>query len=169
VHLGALATEAELQQLNARGELRQYRWLLFSTHGYVSPTQPALSAIVLGLRDRAPGTDGYVTAAEWPGYDLRSDLVVLSACDTGVGPVLAGEGVMGLPFALQVAGNVSTILTLWPVDDRATAGFVSRLFARLKGGDTPTHALAETKREFARGKRWAHPSFWAPFILVGAG
>ena len=169
--LGAQATEYNLQRLNALGELAKYRYLLFSTHGYVSHVAPALSSIVLGLVNRAPGTDGYVTAAEWPDYDLRSDLLVLSACDTGLGQRITGEGVMGLPYALFVAGNVNTILTLWPVDDDATAAFVKSLFARLKAGAQPAAALAETKREFLLHpvKRYSDPSVWAPFILVGPG
>ncbi len=66
----------------SRGELKNYRYLLLSAHGYLSAEQPALSSIVLGLKARTPEADGYVTAAEWPGYDLRSELAVLSACDT---------------------------------------------------------------------------------------
>lgn len=169
LRLGDDATESQLQALQLSGELASYRYLLFSTHGFVSPMQPSLSAIVLGQRDPAPGTDGQVTAAEWPGYDLRSDLVVLSGCDTGVGKVVAGEGVMGLPFALFVAGNVNTILTLWPVDDGASARFVEALFRRIAQGQRPAAALAATKREFAADRRYGHPRFWAPFILVGPG
>jgi CHAT domain-containing protein len=89
---------------------------------------------VLGLQQRTPEADGYVTAAEWPAYDLRSELAVLSACDSGVGKVVSGEGVMGLPFAMFVAGNVNTLLSLWPVDDRATAEFVTAFFEPLKAG-----------------------------------
>ncbi len=169
VHLGEQATEARLQSLNAQGQLRQYRYLLLSAHGYLSPDEPALSSIVLGLQQRTPEADGYVTAAEWPGYDLRSELTVLSACDSGIGKVVGGEGVMGLPFALFVAGNVNTVLSLWPVDDRATAEFVAAFFTRVRAGANATQALAATKREFAGHRRWSHPSYWAPFILVGAG
>lgn len=169
IALGVEATESRLQALDRLGELRRYRYLLFSAHGYVSPTRPDLSAVVLGLRHREPDTDGYVTAVEWTGYDLRSDLIVVSACDTATGPVLTGEGVMGLPFGLLVAGNVNTLLTLWPVEDRATAHFVTRLFGRLADGATPARALAETRREMMREPRWAHPRFWAPFVLIGPG
>lgn len=169
LRLGDDATEAQLQALQLSGDLASFRYLLFSTHGFVSPSQPALSAIVLGQQDPAPGTDGQVTAAEWPGYDLRSDLVVLSGCDTGVGKVVAGEGVMGLPFALFVAGNVNTILTLWPVDDGASARFVEALFRRIAQGQRPAAALAATKREFAADRRYGHPRFWAPFVLIGPG
>ncbi len=169
VYLGEQATEQQLQALNARGELKNYRYLLLSAHGYLSAEQPALSSIVLGLKARTPEADGYVTAAEWPGYDLRSELAVLSACDSGVGKVVSGEGVMGLPFAMFVAGNVNTILSLWPVDDKATAEFVTRLFEHLQAGQGAAQALAATKREFARHRRYGHPAYWAPFVLVGAG
>ncbi|OAD23485.1 hypothetical protein THIOM_000682 [Candidatus Thiomargarita nelsonii] len=70
----------------------------------LSPQVPALSSIVLGQLNNPEGIDGYVTAGEWPGYDLKSDLMVLSACETGVGEVISGEGVMGLPYAFYVAG-----------------------------------------------------------------
>ena len=85
------ATEAKLQELNRSGELAKYKYLLFSAHGYLSTEEPALSALVLGQVNKAPGTDGYVTASEWPAYDLKSDLIVLSACDTGVGKVVQGK------------------------------------------------------------------------------
>ena len=169
VYLGPQATEHQLQKLNQSGELRNYRYLLFSVHGYLSPDSPSLSSLVLGLVNKEPGTDGYVTASEWPGYDLRSDLAVLSACDSGLGKVVSGEGVMGLPFAMFVAGNVNTLMTLWPVDDEATAEFVSKLFGHLKAGATPAQGLAQTKREFLNHKQFSDPRFWAPFILVGPG
>lgn len=169
VHSGEQATEQHLQSLNARGQLKNYRYILMSVHGFLSADKPALSAIVLGLRTRTEEADGYVTASEWPGYDLRSDLMVLSACDTGVGQIVTGEGVLGLPYALLVAGNVNTILTLWPIDDFATTEFVTSLFTRLKAGRSAAQALAETKREFIHHKKYSHPRFWAPFILVGSG
>lgn len=169
VHLGEQASEQQLQQLNTQGELRNYRYLLFSAHGWLSPEQPALSSIVLSLARPSPEADGYVTASEWAGYDLRSDLAVLSACNTGVGRVVSGEGVMGLPFAMFVAGNVNTILTLWQVADDATSEFVTALFSRLRDGRTAVEALAATKRDFARHPRFSHPRYWAPFILIGAG
>ena len=172
IHLGAQATEHQLRSLNAKGELARYRYLLFSAHGYLSEAEPALSSLVLGLVDRAPGTDGYVTAAEWPGYDLRSDVAVLSACDTGLGRISSGDGVMGLPFALFVAGNVNTVLSLWPVEDEATVEFMKALFTRLKAGVPPARALGETKRAFITNppqKRFSAPNVWAPFILIGPG
>lgn len=169
VHLGAQATEQRLIELQASGQLRDFRYLLISAHGFVSQDQPALSSVVLGLRRKTPLADGYVTASEWLNYDLRSDLMVLSACDTALGQVVGGEGVMGLPYALFVAGNVNTLLTLWPVVDAATTEFVTAFFAHLRRGASASDALARTKREFARHPKYAHPRHWAPFVLIGAG
>ena len=76
---------------------------------------------------------------------------------------------MGLPFALFVAGNVNTVLSLWPVFDEVTPIFMQRFFARLKVGKSASQALTETKREMAADPKTAHPSNWAAFILVGAG
>jgi CHAT domain-containing protein len=155
-----------MQELNRGGKLTDYRYLLFSAHGYLA-TNPTLTSLVLSQNQRTPEADGYITAAEWPGYDIRSDLTVFSACDTGVGKTLPGEGVMGLPYALFVAGNKNTLLTLWPVDDAATAEFMSRFFKRLAGGSSQTAALTATKREFSIHPTWSAPGFWAAFVLYG--
>ena len=167
VIVGQKASESELQRLNKTKELAKYRYLLFSTHGYVSPEEPALSAIVLSQTDTTPVADGYVTASEWPSYDLRSDLIVLSACDTGSGKIMQGEGVLGLPYALYVAGNKNLLLTLWPIADDATQEFMLEFFTRLQSGDSASGALSAVKRKFAQSARYAHPSYWAPFVLYG--
>ena len=76
---------------------------------------------------------------------------------------------MGLPFALYVAGNTNTVLSLWPVIDESTAQFMTTFFARLKQGEPPVLALANTKRAFLRGKAtgYVQPLYWAPFVLYG--
>ncbi|MFY9642278.1 MAG: CHAT domain-containing tetratricopeptide repeat protein [Rhodomicrobium sp.] len=161
------ATEAKLRELNRSHALTGFRYLLFSAHGFLSMEEPALSALVLGQVNKAAGTDGYITAAKWPGYELDSDLVVLSACETGLGKIVQGEGVMGLPYALYVAGNRNTLLSLWPVVDDSTAEFMTAFFTKLKAGMTQSAAISETKREFIAGSRFQAPVYWAPFVLYG--
>jgi CHAT domain-containing protein len=162
------ATEAQLQTLNQQGELANYRYLVFSAHGYLSPQVSALSSIVLGQLNNPPGIDGYVTAGEWPSYDLKSDLMVLSACETGRGEVVGGEGVMGLPYAFYVAGNKNTLLTLWRISDKVTTEFVTRFFKKLKDGMEQLEALTATKREFIKkGGDTSSPAYWAAFVLYG--
>ena len=107
------------------------------------------------LRLRNGIESGYVTASEWTRYDLQSDLIVLSACETGVGRIVQGEGVTGLPFALYVAGNRNTLLSLWPVVDESTAEFMGEFFRRLRAGesslidgsDLPVHLLEGLDRD----------------------
>jgi tetratricopeptide (TPR) repeat protein len=168
IYKQAQATEAKLQTLNQQGLLAQHRYLVFSAHGYLSDDVPALSSIVLGQVNNSKGIDGYVTAGEWPGYDLKSDLMVLSACETGLGEVVGGEGVMGLPYAFYVAGNKNTILTLWSISDKVTAEFITSFFRKLKAGRGQVEALTATKREFLnKGKPYNNPKYWAAFVLYG--
>jgi hypothetical protein len=162
-HLGMEASEGKLLQLNAAGKLKDYRYLLFSAHGYLAQN-PELSSLVLSQQGNPPEIDGYVTAGEWPLYDMKSDLTVLSACDTGVGRTQAGESVMGLPYALFVAGNKNTLLSLWPVDDEATAEFMRRFFTKIKAGISQPDALRQTKQEFMK-----HLTETIPCRIQGSG
>ena len=164
---GRSASEPTLQQMERNHDLRRFRYIHVATHGYLSPSLPALSAIVLSPTDVGPGADGYLTAAELPAYHFDSNLIVLSACESGRGTELAGEGIMGLPYALFVAGNRSAMLTLWKVVDDTAARFVGTLFQSIAAGATPAAALAHTKREFLRDPALAHPSHWAGFVLYG--
>ena len=165
---GGQATEAALAKLEASGELERFRYIHVASHAFLSPRGSSLSGVVLAKNPADAANDGIVTAAEWPVYRLRSDLVVLSACDTGRGTVLAGEGVMGLPYALLLAGARDVLLTLWPVSDAATADFMPRFYARLRKGMQPPKALREAKLEFARNRGpHASPVNWAAFVLHG--
>lgn len=165
---GSQATEGALAKLEASGELERFRYIHIASHAFLSPRGSSLSGVVLAKDASDATNDGIVTAAEWPVYRLRSDLVVLSACDTGRGTVLAGEGVMGLPYALLMAGTRDVLLTLWPVSDAAAADFMPRFYARLRKGVPPPRALRETKLDLARG-RGPHsaPAHWAAFVLHG--
>ena len=117
-----------------------------------------------------PNDDGYLTAAEAVTLNLKgTELVVLSACSTGQGEVRTGEGVYGLQRSLTVAGARSTLLSLWKVDDAATAAFMTSFYKRLKAGEARSDALAAVQKEFREGPipAWQHPYYWAAWQLVG--
>jgi len=123
-----------------------------------------------------PNDDGYLTASEAAKLQLEgTELVVLSACATGQGDIRSGEGVYGLQRALTVAGARSTLLSLWKVDDAATAEFMTRFYKRLKTGEGRSDALAATQKEFRDGQVrdpqsklvWSSPYYWAAWQLVG--
>lgn len=126
--------------------------------------------------DADPNDDGYLTASEATKLQLEgTELVVLSACSTGQGDIRSGEGVYGLQRALTVAGARSTILSLWKVDDAATAEFMTRFYERLKAGEARSDALAATQKEFRDGQvrdprsklLWDRHYYWAAWQLVG--
>lgn len=163
------ATEKNLRKLNASGELLTYKYLLFSAHGKFVPAKPEDSSIILSQGFNDADTDDRVTVGEWMGYDLRSDLIYLSACESGRGDYQAGEGIIGIPYALTVAGNKDTVMSLWKVKNDATAEFTSTFFEKLRDGKTESAALNETKREFLRKSDliYRDPSVWAAFLLYG--
>ena len=120
------------------------------------------------------GNDGILTGLEVTSIDLRgTDLVVLSACESGLGEVSAGEGVAGLRQSFQLAGAKSVVATLWSVTDDTTADIMSEFFGQLANGHRAAEALRlaqlSVKKELAdaRGEDFAHPMFWAPFVISG--
>ena len=98
---------------------------------------------------------------------LNADLTVLSACDTGSGRYVTGEGVLGMGRAFLVAGSRSVLVSLWPVETFATEEFMVEFYRQIRSGVSKSSARRAAALTI-RAKR-PHPGFWAPFILVGGG
>jgi len=171
---GTQASERTLRRLNRGGELRDYRILHFATHGVVVSNRPNLSSLVLAraaASDTISTRDGYLTRKEIAELDLRADLAVLSACQTGLGPYIDGEGVVGLSDAFLRAGANATLVSQWSVQDESTRQFMMGVYQRAKApGMSFARAVTETKRAFLRGEygeRNRDPIRWAPFVYYG--
>lgn len=162
------ASAANLKALSATGRLGQARYLVFSAHAIADLVDPELSSVVLAQPAGAPPRDAYVTAADLATLRLGSELVFFSACETGYGQVVSGEGVLGLSAGALTAGARATVHTLWNVVDAASAEFTARFFAAVHAGASPEAALASTKRGFLREPQHASPAFWAAYVLVKA-
>jgi len=80
---------------------------------------------------------------------------------------MSGEGILGLPYALYIAGNKNTLMTLWIIDDESTALFMKSFFNKVKQGLGHIDALTQTKREFIKSQKYHHPLYWAAFVLYG--
>ncbi len=164
VYEGAEATE---ERVTADPEVAAAARLHFAVHGVICETRPERSGLVLALHDE-PVDDGVLSTREIFGLNLTADLVVLSACDTGVGKIVWGEGVVGLSRAFFYAGAPSLVVSLWPVSDRSTAGLMASFYRRLDEGEDKAEALRHAKLELlAPNGRSAAPFYWAPFVLIG--
>ncbi|MGH9721633.1 MAG: CHAT domain-containing tetratricopeptide repeat protein [Bryobacteraceae bacterium] len=164
VYLGPEAQESSLKTET----LDKYSYVHFAAHGYFDEERPSRSGIVL-----SPGSesaeDGVLQGPEIMRLRLNADLVTLSACQTGLGTLLAGEGVMGLARAFFYAGAQSLVVSLWNVNDAATSELMKRFYGNLKGGMNRDEALRKAKIAIMKtpSSPWRHPYYWAPFVFVG--
>jgi len=162
---GPSATRKNLFDLNASGRLGRSRMVLLSAHGYLDDKNPALSALVLGRPEGGSESDRYIRARELALFDMPTELVVVSSCESGSGRVASGEGILGLPYALFAAGALDSVVTRWKVyDDPVTATLVSEFLTAVDSGKAPDEALTEIKRKLKQANSEAH---WAAFVLVG--
>jgi CHAT domain-containing protein len=156
---GAEATETRVKEL-----LPKARRIHIATHGKVNGQMPLQSFVVLGRDDR---NDGMLSAAELADLDLRAEMIVLSACETGLGQWRGGEGVVGLTWAAASAGVPTSLLSQWQVDDRSTRELMSSFYQGLEGKQSKADALRAAQLQLMKDKARAHPYFWSPFVLMG--
>jgi CHAT domain-containing protein len=150
-------------------ELATYRILHFATHGIINSERPELSGIVLSLFDsEGRSQDGFVRLHEIYNLRLAADLVVLSACSTGLGKDVRGEGMIGLTKGFMSAGASGVIASLWKVDDDATAELMKNFYEGMfQKGLRPATALREAQLAMSKQKRWQSPYYWAGFVIQG--
>jgi len=162
-YLGAAASVAQVREQ----DLRDYRYLHFAVHGFVDENDPARSGLVLSAGRPAPGS-GILRMEDIALLRTNADLVTLSACRTGIGRLLLGEGLMALSRAFFYAGAHTVIATLWDVNDLSTARLMQGLYEQLNAGLGPEDALRQAKLRMLHGNRdlWRDPHFWAPFIVL---
>ncbi|MFQ5964339.1 MAG: CHAT domain-containing protein [Candidatus Scalinduaceae bacterium] len=185
------ASEAEVKDTSLSG----YRYVHFATHGILGNEIPYIlePALVMNLVHNKD-EDGYLTMSEIMGLELSADMVTLSACKTGLGEEIRGEGVVGLTRAFMYAGSPSVLVSLWSVMSKSTTDFMTSVYKYLEEGKDKAKAVKLArmdirKRQYSLGKDRnfsnseylgktmktpkeivldaSHPYFWAPFILVG--
>lgn len=163
VLLGSESTETAVK----RESLRRYRRLHFATHSLIDEQSPARCAVVLTPDDGAE-EDGLLEVNEIARLDLDCDLVVVSACQTGRGKLLSGEGVVGLSRAFLYAGARAVVVSLWNVSDISTSRLMKNFYQNLTGGMTNAAALRRAKLDMlSSGQQTRHPYYWSPFVMIG--
>jgi CHAT domain-containing protein len=153
-------------------DVTKYRVVHIATHGLLNAERPQFTGLVLSLIGNK-GDDGFLRTDEVFNLRLGSPLVMLSACETGLGKEKRGEGVMGLTRAFMYAGAPTVGVTLWSVADRSTAELMTDFYKRLlssnasSGGGSPSAAMRDAQLAMITGKKYSAPFYWAPFVLVG--
>ena len=150
-------------------EVGQYRYVHFATHGLLDSLHPELSGIILSMfNEQGTPQDGFLRAHEIFNLKLAADVVVLSACQTGLGKEVKGEGLVGLTRGFMYAGAPRVVVSLWSVSDVATAELMTRFYRRMLIEKlAPAKALQAAQASMAREKRFASPFYWAAFTLQG--
>jgi CHAT domain-containing protein len=149
--------------------LGQYRYIHFATHGFLDSERPGLSALVLSMVDeRGKPQNGFLRANDIYNLKLPAELVVLSACQTGLGKDIKGEGLVGLTRGFMYAGAARVVVSLWSVNDKATADLMTKFYEKiLKEGVRPAAALRAAQVEMWKQKQWQSPYYWAAFTIQG--
>ncbi|HZH91948.1 MAG TPA: CHAT domain-containing protein [Pyrinomonadaceae bacterium] len=158
--------DANETNLRAR-KLDDYRFLHFATHGLLDAERPRFTGLALSLVGQA-GADGFLRVDEVFNLRLGSPLVMLSACETGLGRERRGEGVIGLTRAFMYAGAPTVGVSLWSVGDKSTAELMPEFYRRLLAGqDGAPAAMRAAQLALIAGKRYSAPFYWSPFVIVG--
>jgi CHAT domain-containing protein/predicted negative regulator of RcsB-dependent stress response len=163
-----LDLDANEDNLGTR-DISKYRIIHVATHGLLNAERPQFTGVVLSLVGNKTH-DGFVRTDEVFNLRLGSPLVMLSACETGLGKEKRGEGVMGLTRAFMYAGAPTVGVSLWSVADKSTADLMTDFYKRLLStgeGTTSSGALRGAQLAMIAGKKYSAPFYWAPFVLVG--
>jgi len=161
---GLSASYANLKKHN----LKNYKYLVFATHGILDSQVPGIRepALVLTQLGNPEDQDGFLTMTEVMDLSLDAGCSALTACETGLGKNISGEGVMGMGRAFQYAGSRSVLVSLWSVAEESTTKLTERFFYYLKIGKKNQEALKLARADIRR-QGYEHPFYWAPFILIG--
>jgi CHAT domain-containing protein len=164
--IGKDATKAK-----AKAHITKARYAHFATHGLLNEAAPMYSAIAL---TKGANDDGRLYAREFIDMDIQTELVTLSACETALGQKVSGEGILGLTWALFVAGSPSSVVTQWTIKDESVSDLIVTFYQNLKSKAqnpkskiTKAESLRQGQLKMLQSRDYNHPRFWAAFVLWG--
>ena len=172
IFIDTLAEESVIKS----GEIGEYQYVHIASHGFVNQEEPEFSGIFLHLDPADTLEDGILFSGEVYDLNLNSELVTLSACETGLGKISEGEGIIGLTRALLYAGTKNVNVSLWKVSDASTRDLMVGLYDQLAHTAVPSNRfetldysryLRASKLQMIAAGDYAHPYYWSPFVLIG--
>ncbi|MFN2577028.1 MAG: CHAT domain-containing protein [Pyrinomonadaceae bacterium] len=164
-----LWTDLNASEDNVRShDMTGYRFVHVATHGLLDAERPQFTGVVLSLVGNK-ANDGFLRTDEIFNLKLGTPLVMLSACETGLGKEKRGEGVIGLTRAFMYAGAPTVGVSLWSVADKSTADLMTDFYKRLfaSSATAPAAAMRDAQLSMISAKKYSAPFYWAPFVLVG--
>jgi CHAT domain-containing protein len=152
-----------------KANIHEGQVLYFGTHAIADPTDPLRSKLVLAKEVGEQREDGYLHAYELFGLPLQAELAVLNACESGVGNLQKGEGMISLAYSMHYAGCPSTVLSLWKVDEKINTGITAQFLDYLQQGVSSSEALRQAKLDYLNSAdaRGQHPFYWGGMVLLG--
>lgn len=159
---GTAARESAFRAAN----LKDFHVIHFATHGMVADVHPTRSGLLFSPE---ANEDGLLQMSEIYRLGLRTELVVLSACETALGREITGEGILGLTRAFFYAGSRAVVAALWNVNDRFSAEFTERFYREIRSGRSTDEALRQAKLAFIAHPQFGHPFYWSSLVLTGDG
>lgn len=163
IYTGDMAREDRVKD-----EAGRFSVLHIASHAIVDDATPMYSQVLLA-RDSASDEDGVLEAREIVNLKLKADLVVLSACETALGKVRKGEGMIGLTWAFFVTGTSAEVVSQWKVESEGTTSMMLFFHRGLKSNISRAEALRNAELKLLRNRKYSHPFYWAPFVLIGDG
>jgi CHAT domain-containing protein len=158
-------------EISFKHNIPDYKYIHLATHGIVNEMNPNLSGIVFSQPEMESGIptfdDGILFAGEMYNLDLNADLVVLSACETGLGKIVNGEGIMSMTRGFIYSGTPNILFSLWKVGDKNTYELMVNFYTDIIEGDPYSKALRNAKLKLIENEATAFPANWAGFTLVG--
>lgn len=146
-------------------EARHYRYLHLATHSFVDLNNPRQSGIAFASADTS--TANILYAPEIYNLQLNADLVVLSSCESGLGKIVAGEGLLAMTRGFLYAGVPNIVVSLWKVGDQATSSLMDGFYQGVAAGKPYTISLRKAKLKLIEDRQTAFPGFWSSFVLIG--
>jgi CHAT domain-containing protein len=166
-----ILTGAAAREQVAKEEAPKFRIVQFATHGILNNASPMYSHLVLARDEKNPREDGLLEAWEMKDLDLKADIVILSACDTARGKISGGEGVVGMTWAMFIAGAPTTVASQWKVESSSTTEFMLEFHRQMLGKQKipKAEALRRASLKLMKMPQYRHPSYWGAWVMVGDG
>ncbi len=160
----------EASEKNFKDKIINTKFIHLATHGFAADDCPELSCLVFSkdndsMKNR--GEDGFLLSGEIFNLDTKADLIVLSACKTGIGEIVKGEGIMALTIGFFYSGIDNIVFTLWNVYDKASGKLMVEMYKEILNGKDYSTALRNAKLKLIKSKTNAFTAFWSGFVLIG--